>query len=187
LRNNFIANTAAASAAGVTNTGLVEVDSKNTPAAMDAWLRDAKNANKIDDVNYASGAILVDPKNATAPDFRPVVASKINTLANYDAVIVNRYGKFSSVNTIGNVLVTNAYPVPATDNVNVELYALSSDNVVVSISDVSGKVVKSLGSQSLAVGGNLITASVSELNNGLYFLNVVSNGSKTTYRFTVAH
>jgi len=187
LRNNFIANTAAASAAGVTNTGLVEVDSKNTPAAMDAWLRDAKNANKIDDVNYASGAILVDPKSATAPDFRPVVASKINTLANYDAVIVNRYGKFSSVNTIGNVLVTNAYPVPATDNVNVELYALSSDNVVVSISDVSGKVVKSLGSQSLAVGGNLITASVSDLNNGLYFLNVVSNGSKTTYRFTVAH
>lgn len=187
LRNNFIANTAAASAAGVTNTGLVEVDSKNTPAAMDAWLRDAKNANKIDDVNYASGAILVDPKNATAPDFRPVVASKINTLANYDAVIVNRFGKFSSVNTIGNVLVTNAYPVPATDNVNVELYALSSDNVVVSISDVSGKVVKSLGSQSLAVGGNLITASVSDLNNGLYFLNVVSNGSKTTYRFTVAH
>lgn len=187
LRNNFIANTAAASAAGVTNTGLVEVDSKNTPAALDAWLRDAKNANKIDDVNYASGAILVDPKNATAPDFRPVVASKINTLANYDAVIVNRFGKFSSVNTIGNVLVTNAYPVPATDNVNVELYALSSDNVVVSISDVSGKVVKSLGSQSLAVGGNLITASVSDLNNGLYFLNVVSNGSKTTYRFTVAH
>jgi hypothetical protein len=187
LRNNFIANTAAASAAGVTNTGLVEVDSKNTPAAMDAWLRDAKNANKIDDVNYASGAILVDPKNATAPDFRPVVASKINTLANYDAVIVNRYGKFSSVNTIGNVLVTNAYPVPATDNVNVELYALSSDNVVVSISDFSGKVVKSLGNQSLVAGGNLITASVSDLNNGLYFLNVVSNGSKTTYRFTVAH
>lgn len=187
LRNNFIANTAAASAAGVTNTGLVEVDSKNTPAAMDAWLRDPKNANKIDDASYASGAILVDPKNVTSPDFRPVAASKINTLANYDAVIVNRYGKFSSVNTIGNVLVTNAYPVPATDNVNVELYALSSDNVVVSISDVSGKVVKSLGSQSLAVGGNLITASVSDLNNGLYFLNVVSNGSKTTYRFTVAH
>jgi hypothetical protein len=187
LRNNFIANTAAASAAGVTNTGLVEVDSKNTPAAMDAWLRDPKNANKIDDASYASGAILVDPKNVTSPDFRPVAASKINTLANYDAVIVNRYGKFSSVNTIGNVLVTNAYPVPATDNVNVELYALSSDNVVVSISDVSGKVVKSLGSQSLVVGGNLITASVSDLNNGLYFLNVVSNGSKTTFRFTVAH
>lgn len=187
LRNNFIANTAAASAAGVTNTGLVEVDSKNTPAAMDAWLRDPKNANKIDDASYASGAILVDPKNVTSPNFRPVAASKINTLANYDVVIMNRYGKFSSVNTIGNVLVTNAYPVPATDNVNVELFALSSDNVVVSISDVSGKVVKSLGSQFLAVGGNLITASVSDLNNGLYFLNVVSNGSKTTYRFTVAH
>ncbi len=186
LRNNFIANTSAAAAAGVTNTGLVEVDSKNTPAAMDAWLRDAKNSNKIDDVNYASGAILVDPKNATAPDFRPVAASKINTLANYDAAIFTKYGKFSSVNTVGNLVVTNAYPVPAADNVNVELFAVASENVAVSISDISGKVVKSLGNQSLVAGGNMITASVSELNNGLYFLNVVSKGSKTTYRFTVA-
>ena len=186
LRNNFIANTSAAAAAGVTNTGLVEVDSKNTPAAMDAWLRDAKNSNKIDDVNYASGAILVDPKNATAPDFRPVASSKINTLANYDAAIFTKYGKFSSVNTVGNLVVTNAYPVPAADNVNVELFAVASENVAVSISDISGKVVKSLGNQFLVAGGNLITASVSDLNNGLYFLNVVSNGSKTTYRFTVA-
>ena len=186
LRNNFIANTSAAAAAGVTNTGLVEVDSKNTPAAMDAWLRDAKNSNKIDDVNYASGAILVDPKNATAPDFRPVAASKINTLANYDAAIFTKYGKFSSVNTVGNLVVTNAYPVPAADNVNVELFAVASENVAVSISDISGKVVKSFVNQSLVAGGNMITASVSELNNGLYFLNVVSNGSKTTYRFTVA-
>ena len=186
LRNNFIANTSAAAAAGVTNTGLVEVDSKNTPAAMDAWLRDAKNSNKIDDVNYASGAILVDPKNATAPDFRPVASSKINTLANYDAAIFTKYGKFSSVNTVGNLVVTNAYPVPAADNVNVELFAVASENVAVSISDISGKVVKSLGNQSLVAGGNMITASVSDLNNGLYFLNVVSKGSKTTYRFTVA-
>ena len=186
LRNNFIANTSAAAAAGVTNTGLVEVDSKNTPAAMDAWLRDAKNSNKIDDVNYASGAILVDPKNATAPDFRPVASSKINTLANYDAAIFTKYGKFSSVNTVGNLVVTNAYPVPAADNVNVELFAVASENVAVSISDISGKVVKSLGNQFLVAGGNLITASVSDLNNGLYFLNVVSKGSKTTYRFTVA-
>lgn len=186
LRNNFIANTSAAAAAGATNTGLVEVDSKNTPAAMDAWLRDAKNSNKIDDVNYASGAILVDPKNTTAPDFRPVVASKINTLANYDAAIFTKFGKFSSVNTVGNLVVTNAYPVPATDVVNVELYSVAGADVTVVIADISGKTVKSLGTQTLVAGGNLVTASVSDLNNGLYFLNVVSNGAKTTYRFTVA-
>jgi hypothetical protein len=187
LRNNFIANTSAAAAAGVTNTGLVEVDSKNTPAAFDAWLRDAKNSNKIDDVNYATGAILVDPKNATAPDFRPVVASKINTLANYDAAIFTKFGKFSSVNSVGNLVVTNAYPVPASAVVNVELYSVIGADVTVTIADISGKTVKSLGSQTLVAGGNLVTASVSDLNNGLYFLNVVSNGAKTTYRFTVAH
>lgn len=187
LRNNYIANTAAAAAAGATNTGLAEVDSKNTPAALDAWLRDAKNSNKIDDVNYATGAILVDPKNATTPDFRPVVASKINTLANYDAAIFTKFGKFSSVNSVGNLVVTNAYPVPAADVVNVELYSVIGADVTVTISDISGKTVKSVGSQTLVAGGNLVTASVSDLNNGLYFLNVVSNGAKTTYRFTVAH
>jgi hypothetical protein len=187
LRNNYIANTAAAAAAGATNTGLVEVDSKNTPAAMDAWLRDAKNANKIDDVNYASGAILVDPKNATAPDFRPVVASKINTLANYDAAIFTKFGKFSSVNTLGDVVMTNAYPVPAVDVVNVELFTVSATDVLVSVCDMSGKVVASLGIQSLVAGGNAIAVPVAQLNNGLYILNVVSNGAKSAYRFTVAH
>ncbi len=187
LRNNYIANTAAAAAAGATNTGLVEVDSKNTPAAMDAWLRDAKNANKIDDVNYASGAILVDPKNATAPDFRPVVASKINTLANYDAAIFTKFGKFSSVNTLGDVVMTNAYPVPAVDVVNVELFTVSATEVLVSVCDMSGKVVASLGTQSLVAGGNAIAVPVAQLNNGLYILNVVSSGAKSAYRFTVAH
>ncbi len=187
LRNNYIANTAAAAAAGATNTGLVEVDSKNTPAAMDAWLRDAKNANKIDDVNYASGAILVDPKNATAPDFRPVVASKINTLANYDAAIFTKFGKFSSVNTLGDVVMTNAYPVPAVDVVNVELFTVSAIDVLVSVCDMSGKVVASLGTQSLVAGGNAIAVPVAQLNNGLYILNVVSSGAKSAYRFTVAH
>ena len=187
LRNNYIANTAAAAAAGATNTGLVEVDSKNTPAAMDAWLRDAKNANKIDDVNYASGAILVDPKNATAPDFRPVVASKINTLANYDAAIFTKFGKFSSVKTLGDVVMTNAYPVPAVDVVNVELFTVSATDVLVSVCDMSGKVVASLGTQSLVAGGNAIAVPVAQLNNGLYILNVVSSGAKSAYRFTVAH
>ena len=187
LRNNYIANTAAAAAAGATNTGLVEVDSKNTPAAMDAWLRDAKNANKIDDVNYASGAILVDPKNATAPDFRPVVASKINTLANYDAAIFTKFGKFSSVNTLGDVVMTNAYPVPAVNVVNVELFTVSATDVLVLVCDMSGKVVASLGTQSLVAGGNAIAVPVAQLNNGLYILNVVSSGAKSAYRFTVAH
>ena len=187
LRNNFIANTAAASAAGVTNTGLAEVDSKNTPAAMDAWLRDVKNSNKIDDASYVSGAILVDPKNATAPDFRPVTASKINTLANYDAAIFTKFGKFSSVNTLGDVVMTNAYPVPAVDVVNVELFTVSATEVMVSVSDMSGKVVASMGSKSLVAGGNAISVPVADLNNGLYILTVVSNGAKSAYRFTVAH
>jgi hypothetical protein len=52
---------------------------------------------------------------------------------------------------------------------------------------MSGKVVASMGSQSLVAGGNAISVPVSDLNNGLYILTVVSNGAKSAYRFTVAH
>ncbi|MEY4316068.1 MAG: hypothetical protein RI977_1445 [Bacteroidota bacterium] len=72
FRNNYITNTAAAAAAGATNTGLAEVDSKNTPSGLDAWIKLSGNSNMVDKAKYSKGLILVDPQNATAPDFRPV-------------------------------------------------------------------------------------------------------------------
>ena len=83
--------------------------------------------------------------------------------------------------------MTNAYPVPAVDVVNVELFTVSATEVVVSICDMSGKVIATMGSQSLLAGGNAIAVPVADLNNGLYILTVVSNGAKSAYRFTVAH
>lgn len=185
IRNNFIANTAAAAPAGATNTGLVEVDSKNTPAAFDAWLRDVKNANKIDSASYVSGAILVDPKNATAPDFRPVSGSKIEGMSDYSFAVLNKYGVYNAVQTLGSLKVTNAYPVPATSEVNVELYATNNVEVKITVVNVMGMVVKNLGSQSLVQGGNLVTTSVADLQNGMYFLQVSGNGAAATYRFVV--
>jgi hypothetical protein len=83
--------------------------------------------------------------------------------------------------------MTNAYPVPAVDVVNVELFTLTAKDVMVSVCDISGKVVASMGLQSLVAGGNAIVVPVADLNNGLYILTVVSNGAKSAYRFTVAH
>ncbi len=187
IRNNFIANTAAAAAPGATNTGLAEVDSKNTPAAFDTWLRDTKNANLIDDVTYSAGKILVDPKSESAPDFRPVTDSKISTLARFDASVFSRWGTYNAVSSVGNITMTNAYPNPAADQINVELYNLTAASVEVNIMNAQGQIVKSLGSQNLVAGGNMISASVSDLNNGLYFMTITSNNAKVSYRFVVSH
>jgi hypothetical protein len=95
FRNNYIANTGAASAAGTTNTGLAEVDSKNTPSGLDAWLKLSGNANMIDKAKYSKGLILVDPQNATAPDFRPV-ASNTDLIgsSDYSASLLSKVGTY---------------------------------------------------------------------------------------------
>jgi len=186
IRNNYIANTAAAATAGATNSGLAEVDSKNTPAGLDAWLRDAKNANKIDAAAYTAGSILVDPQNATAPDFRPVSTSGIVGMADYTATLLSKFGVFDNVATVGSVKVTNAYPVPATSEVNVEVYALNSMDVKVNILNIAGSTVKSVGSQSLNEGGNRVSVSVSDLVNGVYFLQIAGSQGTATYRFVVS-
>ena len=186
IRNNYIANTAAAASAGATNSGLAEVDSKNTPAGLDAWLRDAKNANKIDAATFTAGSILVDPQNASAPDFRPVSTAGIVGMADYTATLFTKFGVFDNVATVGSVKVTNAYPVPANHEVNVEVYALNAMDVQVKVLNISGSTVKYAGSQSLTDGGNLVSVPVADLVNGVYFLQISGVQGSATYRFVIA-
>lgn len=95
FRNNYIANTAAAAAAGTTNSGLSEVDAKNTPAGLDAWIKLSGNANMIDKAKYGAGLILVDPKNSTAPDFRPVSNNTdLIGSSDYSATLLSNAGTF---------------------------------------------------------------------------------------------
>ena len=42
-----------------------------------------------------------------------------------------------------------------------------------------------MGTQNLVQGGNLISASVAELQNGMYFLQVSGGQAAATYRFVV--
>ena len=101
FRNNYIANTAAAAASGSTNTGLAEVDSKNTPSALDAWIKLSGNANMVDKAKYSTGLILVDPKNSTAPDFRPVSGNAdLIGSSDYSATLLNNIGTYAACDNI---------------------------------------------------------------------------------------
>jgi hypothetical protein len=101
FRNNYIANTAAAAASGATNTGLAEVDSKNTPSALDAWIKSSTNANMVDKAKYSTGLILVDPKNSTAPDFRPVSSNAdLIGSSDYSATLLNNIGTYAACDNI---------------------------------------------------------------------------------------
>ena len=108
FRNNYIANTTAAAASAATNTGLAEVDSKNTPSALDAWIKSSTNANMVDKAKYGAGLILVDPKNSTAPDFRPVSSNAdLIGSSDYSATLLNNIGTYAVCDKIS----TNAASV----------------------------------------------------------------------------
>lgn len=96
FRNNYIANTGSAAASGTTNTGLAEVDAKNTPSGLDAWIKLSGNANMIDKAKYGAGLILVDPKNATAPNFRPVSSNTdLIGSSDYSASLLANVGTYA--------------------------------------------------------------------------------------------
>lgn len=71
------------------------------------------------------------------------------------------------------------YPNPTSDILN---FSLSVKNASISILDVTGKVVKTVNTNS-----NIVSVNVSNLTNGLYFYNVISKGETIlTNRFIVA-
>jgi len=68
-------------------------------------------------------------------------------------------------------IITNIYPNPATDNVNIELNNQTNENVEISIMNNLGQVLSSNNYGSL-IGTQKVTMDVSNLVKGIYFVKV---------------
>jgi len=68
-------------------------------------------------------------------------------------------------------IITNIYPNPATDNVNIELNNQTNENVEISIMNNLGQVLSSNNYGSL-IGAQKVTMDVSNLGRGIYFVKV---------------
>jgi hypothetical protein len=170
FRNNYILNTASAAATGSTNTGLAEVDSKNTPAGLDAWLRLAANGNVVDDVTNAKGNVLVD---ISGNDFRIIAGKTTSTMANFNNAVVDLFGKFNAVNHISEVSGVNVYPNPAVNQLNVDFNSNVTFNGSIQLVDLSGKALiqKSI---SINEGTNTVSFETSNVSNGIYLVVMTS-------------
>jgi len=170
FRNNYILNTASAAATGATNTGLAEVDSKNTPAGLDAWLRLAANGNVVDDVTNAKGNVLVD---ISGNDFRIIAGKTTSTMANFNNAVVDLFGKFNAVNHISEVSGVNVYPNPAVNQLNVDFNSNVTFNGSIQLVDLSGKA---LIQKSIYIneGTNTVSFETSNVSNGIYLVVMTS-------------
>lgn len=80
----------------------------------------------------------------------------------------------------------NAYPNPATDNVNINFSINESSTVAVSIVSVTGDVVYNNNLGSLTSGTYNQNVNASELANGVYFYTLNVNGNVTTKKLVIS-
>ena len=85
----------------------------------------------------------------------------------------------------GAILQTLAYPNPVNDMLNLEISMLESTHANISVVDMLGREVISLGEVSLATGNNKFEINTSNLSNGVYFVKIISNAGITSKKISV--
>ncbi len=90
-----------------------------------------------------------------------------------------------SVNSLSNATINNIYPNPATGgDVIVELNSSVSTLAEVTVTDITGKVVKTMA-HNLINGSNEININVDGLTKGLYVVSVKADGVNTISKLTI--
>ena len=85
---------------------------------------------------------------------------------------------------LGNVKF-NVYPNPSNTSTNVSFELNSENNVVVSIVDLAGKNVYFNNLDNLKVGTHNLAINTDHLSNGVYMLNLTTNGVSSTQKLVV--
>ena len=81
----------------------------------------------------------------------------------------------------------SVYPSPARDIANL-VYNLNNEaDVVLTITDLTGKVVMTENYGSQTKGTYKVDLNTTDFANGVYFYTVNVNGKKSTKKFTVSH
>lgn len=85
--------------------------------------------------------------------------------------------------TLENLKIS-VYPNPATDNTNIKLNLTDNSSVAVNVVNTLGQTVYS-SDYGVLNGEQTLQLSTSNLENGVYFVNITVNGTTTTERLTV--
>jgi len=87
-------------------------------------------------------------------------------------------------NKLFNDIINSVYPVPANDNLNIEFKNLNDNSsAIINVYSLDGRKILS---QNFESNMNKITLNVSNLQNGYYILEVVSNTFKTTKNIIIS-
>jgi FAD synthase len=90
----------------------------------------------------------------------------------------------ASVETIENEIGMSIYPNPTSNNATVTFNLANASDVLVNVTDLSGKVAQSIDLGSVN-GAQNVNINVDTLSNGVYMVNVNVNGVVSTQKLVV--
>ncbi len=89
----------------------------------------------------------------------------------------------TAVEDIKTISGTKLYPNPASTDVYVDLTSESNTTIDIAVMDVTGRIVSTLGKQSLIQGQNQLTINVADFATGTYFLRMTEAKAVKTIKF----
>jgi hypothetical protein len=101
--------------------------------------------------------------------------------ADYDSIEIPT----TNIAKIENALNFNIYPNPAKDQLVLSFDLIKAENVVVQIFNTNGALVKTLESKLYSAGAITTTIDVSDLNSGLYLINLNGDSFAKTDRLMI--
>ncbi len=127
---------------------------------------------------YQNHSMLIPGNAFTSPDFCSATYQYFHvnyTISHSDGV----------ANVNKTISQTNAFPVPASNSVNVMFNLSAQANVTVTLTNTVGQVVATQEANNVA--GGTATFNTAALASGVYYYSVIANGERATGRIVVAH
>ncbi len=112
-----------------------------------------------------------------------------------ESLLIN-YSEFSnpvgiegatSVNELEEVNELTLYPNPSSNEITIDFETTESLPVEIAIFNVVGKRIRTIANQTYSTGNQRITTNVSDLTNGMYYIQMANESGKLIEKFTVLH
>ena len=94
----------------------------------------------------------------------------------------NTSTNISEISSLNNI---SLYPNPATNSTNVNLYSLENKNITLRLKNIMGKIVSEVNINLLS-GNNNIKLNLSNLKNGIYFINSESMNDTNSIKLIIS-
>ena len=102
--------------------------------------------------------------------------------------IRNFFASTTGINELkSNVSELNIYPNPAANEVKIRFNLTENAHTVIEIMDVTGRIVKTVLNEKMAIGSSTKIVNVSSLDNGNYIVRISTDGHMTQQKLSIIH